>query len=156
MNAQSARGQASKWSRRVRIMLFACALVGLVAAAVFWLLNIQPGVFSTLFGASGVIIGLIALIPIIFPAKTPDPVSPQVTVNTPVTVNNVVQPAPINNYIVLSSSQPASQVQVSSAPQTLSVPGSTAQTALTAGSSYANPLSLRSLPLPGGAKHIQR
>jgi tetratricopeptide (TPR) repeat protein len=156
MNAQQAQGQASKWSRRVRIILFACALLGLVAAAVFWLLNIQPGVFSTLFGASGVIIGLIALIPIIFPAKTPDPVSPQVTVNTPVHVDNVVPPAPINIYNVLSPSQPAPQVQVSSTPATLSAAGSQSQAALPAGAYYANPLSLRSLPLPGGAKHIQR
>ena len=112
MNAQQVQGQASKWPRRVRLILFACALLGLVAAAVFWLLNIQPGVFSTLFGASGVIIGLIALIPIIFPTKTPDPVSPQVTVNTPVHVNNVVPSAPINIYNVLPPSPPAFQLLI--------------------------------------------
>src|SRR5689334_3744118 len=117
MSAQQVQGpgQASKWPRRVRIILFACALLGLVAAAIFWLLNIQPGVFSTIFGASGVIVGFIALYPIIVPARTPDPVSP-----TPqVTVQNVVQPAPVNNYIVLPSSQIASQVQASPAPPTL-------------------------------------
>jgi len=135
MKAQQAQGRISKWPRRVRIMLFACALLGLIAAAVFWLLNIQPGVFSSLFGASGVIIGLIALIPIFFPAKTPDPVGPQVTVNTPVTVNNVVPPTPINNYIVLPSSQLAPQVQASSIP-TLSAPDSQSQAALV-GASHA-------------------
>jgi hypothetical protein len=151
MNAQQVQGQAPKWPRRVRITLFLCAL-GLIAAAVFWLLNIQPGVFSTIFGASGVIFTLIAVYPIIVPPKTPDLVSspPQVTVNTPVTVNNVVPPTPINNYIVLPASRPAPQVQVPTTPDSQS------QAALAAGSSYAHPISLRSLPLPGGAKHIQR
>src|SRR5579859_616408 len=156
MSAQQIQQQASKWPRRVRIILFVCALLGLAAAAVFWLLNIQPAVFSTVFGASGVIVGFIALYPIIVPPKTPDPVSPQVTVNTPVTVQNVVQPAPVNIYNVLSSAQIASQVQASSAPPTLPAADSQPPSAPVGGSLYANPLSLRSLPLPGGAKHIQK
>jgi tetratricopeptide (TPR) repeat protein len=158
MSAQQAQGQAAKWSRRVRIILFACALLGLVAAAIFWLLNIQPGVFSTLFGASGVIFTLIALYPIIVPAKTPDPVSPspQVTVNTPVTVNNVVPPTSINIYNVLPSAQPAPQVQASPASPTMPALDSQSSPAGVSGSLYANPSSLRSLPLAAGAKHIQR
>ncbi len=123
MKAQQVQGpgQASKWPRRVRIILFVCALLGLVAAAVFWLLNIQPAVFSTVFGASGVIVGFIALYPIIVPPKTPDTANPppQVTVNTPVTVNNVVPPTPINNYNRAAISATASQVQPSSTPPTL-------------------------------------
>src|SRR5579859_6158227 len=156
MSAQQVQRQASKWPRRVRIILFVCALLGLAAAAVFWLLNIQPAVFSTVFAASGVIVGFIALYPIIVPPKAPDPVSPQVTVNTPVTVQNVVQPAPVNIYNVLSSAQIASQVQASSAPPTLPAADSQPPSAPVGGSLYANPLSLRSLPLPGGAKHIQK
>src|SRR5579863_77827 len=156
MSAQQVQQQASKWPRRVRIILFSCALLGLVAAAVFWLLNIQPGVFSTVFGASGVIVVFIALYPIIVPSKTPDTDSPQVTVNTPVTVHNVVPPTPINNYIVLPSSQPVPQVQASPSPPTLPDADSQSQVGSAGGSPYANPLSLRSLPLPAGAKHIQK
>ena len=146
MSAQQAQvqRQASKWPRRVRIILFVCALLGLVAAAIFWLLNIQPAVFSTLFGASGVIFTLIALYPIIVPAKTPDPVSPQVTVNTPVTVN------------VLPPSYTAPQPQASPAPPAQPSAASQPPSASASDSLYANPLSLRSLPLPAGANHIQK
>lgn len=158
MKAQQAQGQAANWSRRVRIVLFVCALLGLVAAAIFWLLNIQPGVFSTVFVALGVIFALIALYPIIVPPKTPDPAntSPQVTVNTPVTVHNEVSHPPINIYNVLPSLQPAPQVQASPAPPTLPAPDSQPSSVLADSSRYANALSLRSLPLPGGAKHIQK
>ena len=157
MSAQQAQQQAAKWPRRVRITLFVCALLGLVAAAIFWLLNIQPGLFTTIFGASGVICAFIALYPIIVPPKTPDAANPPVTVNTPVTVNNVIPPTPINIYNVLPpSSQPTPQVQPPSTSPTPSAPDRQPSPTQTAGSLYANPLSLRSLPLPAGAKHIQK
>ena len=152
MKAQQVQqqGQASKGLRRVRIILFVCALLGLIAAAIFWLLNIQPAVFSTIFGASGAIVGFIALYPIIVPPKTPDPI------NQPLTVQNVVQSPPVNIYNVLPSSQIVPQVQAPSAPPTLPAADSQPSPAPVGGSFYANPLSLRSLPLPAGAKHIQK
>jgi tetratricopeptide (TPR) repeat protein len=156
MNMQQAQGKPSTWPKRVRIILFVCALLGLIAAAIFWLLNIQPVVFSTLFAALGVIIGFIALIPLIFPAKTPDAVSPSVTVNTPVNVNNVVPTAPINIYNMLPPAQSPQPPQLTSIP-TISAPGALSQASHgVSSSSFANPLSLRALPLPGGARHIQR
>ena len=157
MKAQQAQQQASKGLRRVRIILFICALLILITGAVIWVLNSlnsTPALLTTLFGAVTTVIAFIQLIPILFPPKTPDPVAPLVTVNTPVTVHNVVPPIPINNYIVLPSSQPALQVQGPPASPTLSSIDS--QAALTSGSLYANPLSLRALPLPGEAKHIQK
>src|SRR5947209_17737487 len=154
MSAQQVQQQASKWPRRVRIILFVCALLGLVAAAVFWLLNIQPAVFSTVFAASGAIVGFIALYSIIVPPKTPDSVNPQVTVNTPVTVQNVVPPTPINIYNVLPSSHSAQQVQASPAPPPLSSVDTKPPSPQVAGCFYANPLSFRSRPLPAGAKKI--
>ena len=92
MGMQQVQEKSSKWPKRVRIMLFVCALLILITGAVIWVLNSlnsTPALLTTLFGAAAAIIAFIQLIPIIFPAKTPDPVNPPITVNTPVTVNNV-------------------------------------------------------------------
>jgi tetratricopeptide (TPR) repeat protein len=152
MGMQQVQQKSSKWSKRVRIILFVCALLILITGAVIWVLNSlnsTPALLATLFGAAAVIIAFIQLIPILFPAKTPDPVNPPITVNTPVTVNNVVPAPPINIYNVIPPSPAASppQSQPASTPtETVSPPAS----------SFANPLSLRTLPLTVGAKHIQR
>ena len=95
MGMQQVQEKSSKWPKRVRIILFVCALLGLITAAIFWLLNIQPAVFSTLFAVLGVIIGFIALIPIIFPAKTSDPALPASPVQAmPINIYNVIPPSP--------------------------------------------------------------
>src|SRR5260370_14198662 len=126
MGMQQVQEKSSKWPKRARIILFVCALLGLIAAATFWLLNIQPAVFSSLFAALGVIIGFIALIPIIFPAKTSDPVPPASPVQAP--------PINIYNVIPLSPAPSLPQSQAESTPQ---VQASSIPTA--PASSFANP-----------------
>src|SRR5229473_2499004 len=149
MGMQQVQEKSSKWPKRVRIILFVCALLGLIAATTFWLLNIQPAVFSTLFAVLGVIIGFIALIPVIFPAKASDPAP----------TASPVQAMPINIYNVIPPSPAASlpQFQAASTPQFQPASTATESVSPTApASSFANPLSLRTLPLTVGAKHIQR
>lgn len=154
MGMQQVQQKSSKWPKRVRIILFVCALLILITGAVIWVLNSlnsTPALLTTLFGAVAAIIAFIQLIPIIFPAKTPDPVNPPITVNTPVTVNNVVPVPPINIYNVIPPSPAPSPPQF----QAASTPTETVSPTAPA-SSFANPSSLRTLPLAVGAKHIQR
>ena len=135
---QQVQGHTSKWSGRVRVIVFILALLILVGGAIAWIvtsLTSLPALLTTIFGALATIFAFMQLIPIIFPQKSSDLApSPQ----------PAAPPQPINIYNVLSPSQPSPPSVSPSHPPPATTP------------SGFDSLTLRALPLPTDPCSIQQ
>jgi heme/copper-type cytochrome/quinol oxidase subunit 4 len=64
-----------KWPTWVRVVGFVLALLLIIVGAVIWVLSSLGSLttlLSTIFAALGVVLGLLQLVPLFFPAKQPE------------------------------------------------------------------------------------